>query len=251
MSKSFFTLIKGLFTKNKPDKLGTESRYEGELLNGVREGSGTMHFENGNIYKGGWHNGVMHGIGEFIFANICERYNGEFANGVFNGQGTYHYSNGDVYEGCFINGKCNGSGTLTKANGDRCEGSWIGGALCGYGRYFYADGRVYRGMFFNNIMTDGFLTTKNENGDMIEVRYGEYVNAPKYPVLYLDSYPHENKMMIIKEIREITGYGLAMAKDIAENVPQILKTDVSQQDIDDITRRLKPLSAILKLEDKN
>ncbi|MBQ8170868.1 MAG: ribosomal protein L7/L12 [Oscillospiraceae bacterium] len=251
MSKSFFTLIKELFTKNKPDPLDTEDHYEGELVNGVREGSGTMRFKNGNIYKGDWHNGVMHGIGEFIFADTCERYIGEFSDGTYNGQGIYHYSNGDVYEGCFINNKCNGNGTLTKANGDRCEGSWIGGALCGYGRYFYADGRVYRGMFFNNTMTDGFLTTKSENGDPTEVRFGEYVNAPKYPVLYLDSYPYENKMMMIKEIREITGYGLAMAKDIAENVPQILKTDVSRQDINDIMRRLAPLGATLRSEDRN
>ena len=223
--------------------------YEGELVDGVRNGMGTMRFANGNTYTGQWKNGVMHGLGEFHFASSKDYYIGKFINGNFGGLGRFHYSNGDVYEGHFLNGKRDGSGTLIKANGNRLEGNFINGKVEGYVKYFYADGKIYHGMFSDEKLTDGFLITKNKAGQWVEIRFGSLVNEPEKPALYLVSYPEQNKLRVIKEIREVTGYGLAMAKDIAENVPQLIKTNVSQQDIDDITRRFTPLNAVIKLEE--
>ncbi len=247
---SFFDKIGTFFGKKTTH---TESkgvdRYEGDLVNGVREGRGKMIFASGNVYNGQWKNGMMHGLGEFVFTATGERYVGDFANGTYNGQGKLYYPSGLVYDGSFVKGRREGGGTLLNPNGDRYEGSWLADKICGYGKYFYADGRVYRGMFFDNKMTDGFLTTKNNNGEWVEIRFGDEVNAPKGTLIYLESYPYENKIKIIKEVREVTGHGLAMAKDIAENVPQLLKVNVTPQDIDDIMQRFDPLDAVIKIEE--
>lgn len=250
---SLFEKIGKLFGKKEgsSDTEGAD-RYEGDLVNGVREGSGKMVYASGNIYSGEWHNGMKHGLGEFIFTATGERYVGEFEDDVYNGQGKLYLSSGMVYDGRFVKGKRDGGGTLIYPNGDRYEGSWLSDTICGYGKYYYADGRVYRGMFFDNKMTDGFLTTRNDNGEWVELRFGDYVNEPKGMQVYLESYPYANKMQVIKEVREVTGYGLAMAKDIAEsaeNAPQLLKNGASPEDIDDIKRRFEPLDAVITLED--
>lgn len=250
---SFFDKISKLFGKKEGSSAaeGTD-HYEGSLVNGVREGRGKMVYASGNIYCGEWHNGMRHGIGEFIFTATGERYVGEFQNDVFSGQGKLYLSGGMVYDGRFAKGKRDGGGTLLYPNGDRYEGSWLADKICGYGKYYYADGRAYRGMFFDNKMTDGFLTTRNDKGEWVEVRFGDYVNEPKGTQVYLESYPYAHKIMVIKEVREVTGYGLAMAKDIAEsaeNVPQLLKNGASPEDIDDIKRRFEPLGAVITVMD--
>lgn len=247
---SVFDKIGAFFGKKEvPSDNKGKDHYEGDLVNGVREGRGKMVFASGNTYNGQWKNGMMHGLGEFVFTETGERYVGDFANGTYHGQGKLYSANGFVYDGGFARGKREGGGTLLNPNGDRYEGSWLADKICGYGKYFYADGRVYRGMFFDNNMTDGFLTTKNDNGEWVEVRFGTEVNEQKGTLIYLDSYPYENKIKIIKEVREVTGHGLAMAKDIAENVPQLLKNDASLQDIDDIMKRFDPLDAVIRIKE--
>ena len=247
---SLFDKLGAVFgKKGKNSAADGKDHYEGDLVNGVREGRGKMTFASGNTYNGQWKNGMMHGLGEFVFAGTGERYVGEFVNGAYNGQGKLYYPSGHVYDGSFSRGKRDGTGTLLMPNGDRYEGNWIADKTGGYGKYYYADGRVYRGMFFDNDMTDGFLTQKNENGEWVETRFGSKVNEPKGTLIYLDSYPYENKMKIIKEVREVTGHGLAMAKDIAENVPQLLKVNATPEDIDDVMRRFDPLGAVIKMKE--
>ncbi len=245
---SFLDKLGKLFRKKDAAVMAID-RYEGDLVNDVREGRGKMIFASGNVYNGQWKNGMMHGLGEFVFAATGERYVGDFVNGTLHGQGKLYYVSGLVYDGGFVKGKREGGGTLIYPNGDRYEGSWLVDKICGYGKFYYADGRVYRGMFFDNKMTDGFLTTKNSNGDWTEIRFGDDVNDLKGTLIYLDSYPQNNKMQVIKEVREVTGHGLAMAKDIAENVPQLLKNNASDQDIDDIMRRFEPLDAVISMKE--
>lgn len=229
-----FSKIAALFKKEQPPEPKqkiTQNRYEGELVNGVRHGTGTMYYANGDIYKGKWHNGVVHGFGEFYHAKSGARYVGEFSNSKFSGHGKMTYANGNVYDGHFLNGKREGDGTLSCSDGRRFEGNWLNDQMIGYGTCYFPDGRVYRGMYVNNVATDGFMTQKNKHGDWVLERYSpkpkyEAGSGITYEVILL-SYPDECKMRTIKEVREITGYGLAMAKDIVENVPQWIKRGVS------------------------
>ncbi|MBE6901472.1 MAG: hypothetical protein E7478_03275 [Ruminococcaceae bacterium] len=216
-----FDKLKGLFKKGgtKKDAISAD-RYEGELVNGIREGRGTMYFKSGNIYKGEWHNGLMHGFGEFIYKS-GEHYVGDFINGKFGGQGRFTYPNGIIYDGSFLNGKREGDGTLTEADGTRYEGNWINDKLNGMGTKYHKDGSIFRGMYSNGKAIDGFTDTKDENGSWVRVRYVRpELEAVKGCEVVLLSCPDECKIRMIKAVREITGYGLALAKDIVEELPQ-------------------------------
>lgn len=213
--------LKNLFKKNAPEKdIIPADRYEGELVNGVREGRGTMYFKSGNIYKGEWHNGQMHGFGEFIYKS-GEHYVGDFINGNIGGQGKFTFADGKVYSGAFLNGKRNGDGTLTCPDGTRFEGNWINDKPNGMGEKHYTDGSIFRGMYTDGEGVDGFTDTKDKNGNWVRVRYvrPELQDIKGCEVVLL-SCPHECKIQMIKAVREITGYGLALAKDIVENIPQ-------------------------------
>lgn len=43
--------------------------YEGDFVNGDKEGKGTLKYANGNVYIGEFKNNIIHGNGEFRFAN--------------------------------------------------------------------------------------------------------------------------------------------------------------------------------------
>ena len=68
-----------------------------------------FYFVNGDIYEGDFVNDVFHGFGTLHYANGTE-YSGEFKEGEKNGTGTYILSNGDKYEGGFVDGVFEGEG---------------------------------------------------------------------------------------------------------------------------------------------
>lgn len=81
-------------------KLYSDSaKYEGELNNqGLKQGRGIYHYQNGDKYLGEWLNDMFNGKGVYIFS-IGERYEGDLKNGKKQGKGVYFYINGNVYEG--------------------------------------------------------------------------------------------------------------------------------------------------------
>ncbi|MBQ8194702.1 MAG: ribosomal protein L7/L12 [Oscillospiraceae bacterium] len=247
---SFFSIFRSKRGAKNQDSTtaNTVQKYEGEQLNGQPHGMGTMVYPSGNTYTGEWKNGVRNGNGEYVFASTGEKYVGEFADGEYCGKGKYYYQAGAVYEGQFMNSERCGMGIITYKDGSRYEGSWVADKRTGYGKMFYTDGRVYRGMFLNGDMTDGFMTMKNENGEWEDTRYGTQVDFTAVPLLFLVSYPEENKIQVIKEVRELTGWGLAHAKDVVENVPQLIKTRATPEDIDETMARLDPLGAVIKMK---
>lgn len=247
---SFFDMFKSKRGSKKQENAAPkgEQRYEGERVNGVPHGKGTMYYASGNVYTGEFRNGQRNGQGEFTFTATGERYVGEFVNDEYCGKGKFYYHAGGVYEGQFMNSERSGMGVFYYKDGSRYEGSWVADKRTGYGKMFYADGRTYRGMFFNGDLTDGFMTMKNENGEWEDTRYGTQVDFTAVPIVFLVSYPEENKVQVIKEVRELTGWGLAHAKDVVENVPQLIKTRATPEDIDEIMARLDPLGAVIKLK---
>ena len=77
-----------------------DGTYTGDILNGTRQGYGTMTYKDGGVYEGFW------------------------SHNVRSGQGTYTYPNGDVYVGGWLNDKREGSGVLTRADGSVQAGIW-------------------------------------------------------------------------------------------------------------------------------
>ena len=76
--------------------MNTEERYEGDLINGMRNGQGKLYYKNGNI-----------------------KYEGEFANDKFEGTGKFYYTDGNYYIGQFKNGLKHGKGIEYYKNGKK------------------------------------------------------------------------------------------------------------------------------------
>src|SRR6056300_1347735 len=88
------------------------SSYKGGVVDGVMEGRGVFlssERTNNTIlkYEGDFKDGKFHGTGTLEFNN-GDLYNGGFALGLMHGKGTLKYQNGSIYEGLFLNGKKDG-----------------------------------------------------------------------------------------------------------------------------------------------
>lgn len=187
------------------DDAGT---YEGEWVDGVAEGQGTITWDNGSHYEGEWADGMRNGQGTYTSTDGDGYvYEGEFKNNERSGKGTMNWEAEDgtpwIYEGEFENGKrsgkgtmkwgkdgetavyegdfaddwINGYGTCTWPSGQSYEGEWKNGKLNGRGALTYADGSVYEGEFVDNekngegtyTKADGTVVTENwVNGSKVE-----------------------------------------------------------------------------------
>lgn len=68
--------------------------------------------------------------------------------------------------------------------------------------------------------------------------------------LILTSYGKE-KVKSIKVIREVTGLGLAEAKDITDNIPYMFLTDISYEKCKDIQNQFELYGATVEIVDNN
>ena len=93
-----------------------QSKYNGEIKNGIPNGFGYQSYINGNKYFGEHKNGLPNGEGRSIYPD-GSMYLGEYKNGKFHGQGTFIWKDGYYYDGEFRDGTPNGQGTETLPNG--------------------------------------------------------------------------------------------------------------------------------------
>ena len=73
-------------------------KYEGEIVDGVPNGKGTLSWGDGRKFEGEIKNGKQHGQGTFTWSN-GDKYVGGFKDGKRNGQGTHTWSGGNKYVG--------------------------------------------------------------------------------------------------------------------------------------------------------
>ena len=73
---------------------------------------------NGDSYEGEIRDGIFEGSGLYVWAS-GDRYEGQFLNDLPHGTGTYQWVDGRSYEGTFLAGKRHGIGVLTWSNGDK------------------------------------------------------------------------------------------------------------------------------------
>ena len=132
--------------KEKKYRLGNII-YEGECLNGVRDGKGKEYnLWNYELeYDGGYLNGKWSGFGKKYYKGVLD-YEGEYLNGQRNGKGKeYNYKGKLIFEGEYLNGKkWNGKGYDNQGNpifeikngkGDVREYNWSSGKLVFEGEY--------------------------------------------------------------------------------------------------------------------
>lgn len=140
--------------------------FEGIFINDKKEGFGVYLFESGKKYVGQFRNDILDGVGSYFFINGSEYY-GEIFETEMHGFGNYHYPSGSYYVGEFKNGEMDGIGTLYFSGNERYEGEFKNDNMNGIGKYFYADGDYFEGEFSNDVK-NGFGITYYSNGERIE-----------------------------------------------------------------------------------
>ncbi len=99
-----------------------QERYEGNFMNGKKNGFGVQFYPGGAVrYKGDFQEDLRSGQGTYYFTN-GDKYVGYFFENVPQGKGTYHYADGERFSGTFRKGIREGYGVLTRANGTREAG---------------------------------------------------------------------------------------------------------------------------------
>ena len=156
--------------------------YEGDFVNGIKEGNGKEIYESGNYYIGQFSNNKRNGKGKFYFKS-GDFYEGDFVNNLREGYGKNIFKDGDYYIGYYLKDKRHGKGKQFYKNGTLLSDiDFFNDKFEGYGRYNYEDGEYYIGQWHNclkhgkgkiyykngNIKFDGnFINDKKEG-------YGEY-----------------------------------------------------------------------------
>ena len=173
--------------------------YEGEWVDGVTEGQGTIVWDSGDHYEGEWKDGMRNGQGTYTstegdgyvyegeFQNnersgkgtmtwetgegVVYVYEGEFQNNERSGKGTMTWGkDGEttIYEGDFADNWINGYGTCTWPSGAHYEGEWKNGKFNGKGTLTYAGGSVYEGEFVDNKKNGEGIWTKSDGTAVTE-----------------------------------------------------------------------------------
>lgn len=97
------------------------AEYKGDIKNGLRDGYGTLIYEDGDKYVGNFKKNLFNGKGSYYFKG-GSKYEGGFKNSLYDGYGVFTYSNGSKYEGEFKNDLYNGKGTYTDEYGNVTKG---------------------------------------------------------------------------------------------------------------------------------
>lgn len=123
-------------------------KYSGGWRDDKKHGTGTFVYANGSRYEGEWLDGFKHGDGNVFYAT-GSRYEGEWKNNKRNGLGKLIAADGDIYDGEYKDDCMHGQGTFVWSDGDRYEGAWKSDKQHGYGKLFWLDGDRYEGMWEN------------------------------------------------------------------------------------------------------
>ena len=129
--------------------------YQGDWLDGKKNGHGTMIWRNGDRYEGDWVDDKAHGHGIGLWA-YGARYEGDWRDGKQRGNGSIVWPDGSRYDGAWRDGYEHGHGIGLWANGDRYEGDWLNGYKNGHGTLVKANGDRYEGEW-----SDGNVTTSS------------------------------------------------------------------------------------------
>ncbi|KAH3731874.1 mORN repeat protein [Pelomyxa schiedti] len=98
--------------------------YTGRVVDGKRDGRGTIKWPNGDTYDGVWLNGARTGRGVYKWHN-GDTHEGEWLNNMKDGWGVYHCADGWWFEGLWRDNHWK-RGTWNDSNGvDVWDGEWV------------------------------------------------------------------------------------------------------------------------------
>jgi hypothetical protein len=162
-------VIKRLVSELRPYMKEVIEGYQGETINGRKNGWGIYQWPDGGVYEGEWKDDNRHGQGKQTYAD-GRLYEGEWKDGKRHGKGKFRFATGYCYEGEFKDDYYNGKGTARNFEGDLFDGEFKDGRMNGRGIARYIDGRIYEGQYRDDKM-DGDGSVRLPNG---EVYVGEF-----------------------------------------------------------------------------
>ena len=129
-----------------------EIKYFGNFVNGKYEGNGKYKWKDGEYYIGNFVNGFRHGKGKQYYNDNKLKYDGNFVNGKYEGDGTYYWENGEYYIGNFVNWLRHGKGKQYYSNNKiKYDDNFINDKYEGNGKYKWENGEYYIGNFVNGL----------------------------------------------------------------------------------------------------
>jgi hypothetical protein len=138
--------------KGKMISLLDGSEYDGDIVQGKKEGKGILKFKDGTEYEGEFKDDNFNGNGVLKYYN-GRKYEGTFKDGKMDGNGKFTWEDGKIYIGSYINDKKHGKGKLMWNSEKYYEGNWVNNKQHGEGMY-YLHGKVLKGQFrFGKIIT--------------------------------------------------------------------------------------------------
>ncbi len=145
LSWSNFSLAESFFYPN-----GDE--YIGKLVDGKREGKGTLIYWNFKKYEGEFKNDKRHGEGTFTDEADGILYIGQWKDDKKSGSGAIRYKNGLKYSGEWKNDKENGKGKIILPTGEEYVGQFKDGVAFFEGEQpiVYDNSELFYGKYKNN-----------------------------------------------------------------------------------------------------
>ena len=88
----------------------------------------------------------------------------------------------------------------------------------------------------------------DEGEEEQEAKTEKKVEIKSIVSIKLDGFPADKKIVVIKEVRALTGLGLKESKDLVESAPKVLKKGVAREDAEKFMAKLQEIGATISLE---
>ena len=164
--------------------------YEGDFVDGKKEGKGKLFYDDGEYYIGDFLNDKRHGKGIIYYKDNMQKYKGDFENDVAKGKGELFQKN-YYYFGDFNDGVPNGKGFLLIYEYNfTYEGDFVDGKFEGNGKLIYPNGNYYIGQFLDCKKYGNGILFSSDHKIIYEGEYvnGEYEGEGKVMMKSGDSY---------------------------------------------------------------
>ena len=141
--------------------------YEGQFSGGLANGMGIGYKDGVKCYQGNFVDGLYEGTGTAYYPDGTRAYVGSFAQGFYEGEGTEYSEDGKMrYKGSFAAGLYDGSGTVYLEDGSHIQAEFTAGESNGAIQW-YQKGKLWYDGSADNLTPDGFGTLYGENGKAI------------------------------------------------------------------------------------
>ena len=153
-----------------------ESVYEGEFVNGEKEGKGVLKFKDGSYYSGNFKNSKFDGEGQFNWPD-GKKYVGEFREGKIHGKGEYTWPDGNRYVGCYENGVKKGEGVYYWKSGNYFKGNFLNNNMHGEGVVNFNGGEYKVVLRFGKIIHIDVVNSKDSSQVELKEKIEQQINS--------------------------------------------------------------------------